>query len=46
LNANVDDVITAKQHGRKLRLATLLDDLTRDAFEVRLFVQNWQPIET
>ena len=46
LDADVEDVVTAKKVCRKLRLPTLLDDLSSDALQVRLLVQDRQSVET
>ena len=46
LDADVEDVVASQQVCRKLRLATFLNDLSRDALQMRLFVENRKSVKT
>ena len=45
LDADVQDVVASQQVCRKLRLATFLNDLSRDALQMRLFVENRKSVK-
>ena len=45
LDADVQDVVASQQVCRKLRLATFLNDLSSDALQMRLFVENRKSVK-